>query len=90
MTFAVTFRGADGALREEAVEAASRGECFAQMKARGIVPVSVKEGKRKRPKNQDTRDTQDTRDKRRAVVVGVMGVLGVLGVMVPSRNLHRM
>ena len=47
MTFTVTYRGADGALREEAVEAASRAECFAQMKARGIVPVSVKEGARK-------------------------------------------
>ena len=47
MTFTVTYRGADGALREEAVEAASRGECFAQCKARGIVPVSVKEGARK-------------------------------------------
>ena len=81
MTFTVTCRGRDGSLREEAVEAASRAECFAQCKARGIVPVSVKEGKRKRPKNQDTRDTQDTRDKRRAVVVGVMGVVGVLGIL---------
>ena len=44
MTFTVTCRGADGALREEAVDAASRAECFAQMRARGIVPVSVKEG----------------------------------------------
>ena len=44
MTFTVTYRGADGALHEEAVEAAGRAECFAQMKARGIVPVSVKEG----------------------------------------------
>ena len=47
MTFTVTCRGADGALREETVEAASRAECFAQCKARGIVPVSVKEGARK-------------------------------------------
>jgi hypothetical protein len=44
MTFTVTYRGADGALREETVEAAGRAECFAKMKARGIVPVSVKEG----------------------------------------------
>ena len=44
MTFTVTYRGADGALREEAVDAASRAECFARMKARGIAPVSVKEG----------------------------------------------
>ena len=47
MTFTVTYRDAGGALREEAVEAAGRAECFAQMKARGIVPVSVKDGKRK-------------------------------------------
>jgi len=40
----VTYRGKDGARREEVVEAAGRAECFAQMKARGIVPVSVKEG----------------------------------------------
>ena len=47
MTCAVTYRGKDGSLREEAVEAASRAECFAQCKARGIMPVSVKEGARK-------------------------------------------
>ncbi len=47
MTFTVTYRGADGALREEAVEAVGRSECFAECKARGIVPVRVKEGKRK-------------------------------------------
>ena len=52
MTFTVTYRGADGALREEAVEAAGRAECFAQMKARGIVPVSVKEGARKGGRNE--------------------------------------
>ena len=44
MTFTVTYRGADGAVRTEAVEAASRAECFAQMKARGITPMNVKEG----------------------------------------------
>ena len=44
MTFTVTYRGADGAIREERVEAASRGECFAQCRARGIAPLSVKEG----------------------------------------------
>ena len=44
MTFTVTYRGADGAMREECVEAASRGECFAQCRARGIAPLSVKEG----------------------------------------------
>jgi hypothetical protein len=44
MTFTVTYRGADGALVTEAVEAANRSECFAQMKARGITPMGVKAG----------------------------------------------
>ncbi len=45
MTFTVTYRGADGAVREERVEAANRADCFAQCRARGIAPVSVKEGR---------------------------------------------
>ena len=44
MTFTVTYRGADGAMRDERVEAANRTECFAQCRARGIAPLSVKEG----------------------------------------------
>ena len=74
MTFTVTYRGADGALREECVEAASRGECFAQMKARGIVPMSVKEGdsvsrrgrggRRGEDGGRPRRDASDTRDRK--------------------------
>ena len=44
MTFTVTYRGADGALREDRVEAASRTECIAQCRAHRIAPLSVKEG----------------------------------------------
>ena len=44
MTFVVTYRGKDGALREESAEAAGRAECVVAMKARGIVPLSVREG----------------------------------------------
>ena len=47
MTFTVTYRGADGAVRTEAVEAASRADCFAQMRARGIMPTGVKSGGKK-------------------------------------------
>ena len=49
MTFTVTYRGADGAVRTEAVEAASRADCFAQMRARGIMPTGVKSGGKKKP-----------------------------------------
>ena len=45
MTFTVTYRAKDGALADEVVEAASRAECVAECKQRGIVPVSVREGK---------------------------------------------
>ena len=82
MTFTVTYRGADGALREECVEAASRGECFAQMKARGIVPMSVKEGGRsgkravspKRERKTSVRNGQDARSPSRHNVAFALSV----------------
>ena len=45
MLFTVTYRSKTGAKADIEIEAASRGECFAHCKARGIVPVSVKEGR---------------------------------------------
>jgi hypothetical protein len=46
MTFTVTYRGADGAMCEEAVEAADRAECVAECRRRGIAPASIREGGR--------------------------------------------
>ena len=45
MTFTVTYRAKDGALSEETVEAADRAACVTACKQRGIVPVSVREGR---------------------------------------------
>ena len=45
MTFTVTYRAKDGALREERVEAASRAECVAECRRRGIAPTKIAEGK---------------------------------------------
>ena len=45
MTFTVTYRGSNGALREECVEAASRAECLAECRRRGIAPTRIAEGK---------------------------------------------
>ena len=45
MTFTVTYRANDGAKREETVDAANRAECVAALKARGIVPTSIREGR---------------------------------------------
>ena len=43
MTFTVTYRGADGAPETDVVEAASRADCLAQMRARGMAVLGVKE-----------------------------------------------
>ena len=47
MTFTVTYRSKTGAKAEVEIEAASRSECMAECKRRGIVPIAVREGKRK-------------------------------------------
>ena len=44
MLFTVTYRGKDGALREERVEAANRAECVAECRRRGIAPTKIAEG----------------------------------------------
>ena len=45
MLFTVTCREKDGAKAEVEIEAANRSDCFAQCKARGIVPLGVREGR---------------------------------------------
>ena len=50
MTFTVSYRGPDGTIREERIEATGRSECFAQCRTRGIAPVRVKEGMNDRGK----------------------------------------
>ena len=45
MTFTVTYRAKNGALREERVEAASRTECVAECRRRGIAPTKIVEGR---------------------------------------------
>ena len=46
MNFTVTYRDRNGALREEAVEAADRAACVAECRRRGIAPVKIAEGAR--------------------------------------------
>ena len=48
MTFTVTYRAKDGALREERVEAASRAECVTVCRRRGIAPTGIREGGKNR------------------------------------------
>lgn len=46
MTFTVTYRDASGSTATAYIDAKGRAECFAECKARGIVPVAIKEGGR--------------------------------------------
>ena len=50
MTYTVTYRDKSGAKAEVEIEAATRAECMAECKARGIVPVSVREGRAASPR----------------------------------------
>ena len=85
MTFEVTYRGVDGAVHKEHMEAAGRGECLAQYRARGIAPISVKEGKPilRRAARESRRDGRDPKGKANgktvAWTVAVVIVLVVTG-----------
>ena len=55
MLFTVTYRGRDGALRNEVVQAADRTGCVAECRKRGIAPTKIVEGGKKRDGAQDAR-----------------------------------
>ena len=82
MTFTVTYRGADGAVREELVEAAGRGECLAQCRARGIAPISVAErrsdGKIRRSNHETRRSNGDARLSIRKTQRSILAAVAVM------------
>ena len=64
MTFTVTYRDKDGALRDECVEAASRAECVAACRGRGITPTAIREGGVRGGGRRAAAATPNGRDKR--------------------------
>ncbi len=76
MNFTVTYRTTSGARTVETVEATSRAEVFAKMKARGITPLSVAEGgKLPRPKKPAA---GGNRTVLRGAIAGILVVLVAL------------
>ena len=77
MLFTVIFRDANGASTTEVVEAASRADCFAQMRSRGVAVLSVKEGGVK--KSNRFRPTVNGRSKNSSgkLVTGILALLFV-------------
>ena len=53
MTFTVTYRAKNGAMREERIEAANRAECVAECRRRGIAPTKIAEGGKAGNRRQD-------------------------------------
>jgi len=77
MMWTVTYRDRGGRLAEIVIDAVDRKGCFVQMRQRGIVPLSVKEGTRKKPVST-VRQTRLPR-----VILGSLaGCVVILGVAV--------
>ena len=55
MVFTVTYRGKDGALHDEVIDAADRAGCVAECRKRGISPTKIVEGGK--GKDRDKRGT---------------------------------
>ncbi len=81
MTFTVTYRGRDGALHDEAIEAADRAGCVAECRRRGIAPTKIVEGRSGKsaasPKGRvGTGDSKRTTARWVAVAVLLVAVAG--------------
>ncbi len=91
MTFTVTYRAKDGALREERVEAANRAECVAECRRRGIAPTGIREGRSGKsaasPKGREgTGDSKRTTARWVAVAVLIIAVAGGVWWWVSARS----
>ena len=81
MKYTYIYRDASGAKHAGKVEAKNRAECFAKLKAQGIVPVQVREG----GSGQNARRPEAsgrTPVMRFLVGLGILAVLGVLAYLV--------
>ncbi len=81
MTFTVTYRGRDGALREECIEAADRAGCVAECRKRGISPTGIRDGSKGRDKRGPSRigAGDSKRTTARCVVAAVLAVVLTVG-----------
>lgn len=80
MNYTVTYRGDDGSLREDVIEASGRSDCFARCKAKGIVAVNVQECGPNHPKQASRplkRTSRAALCKRAALAVAaIVAILG--------------
>lgn len=88
MTFIVTYRGADGAVRDERVEAANRAECFSNCRAKGILPLGMEEsrsdGKTRRSIGKTQRSIRESERSisktQRSILIAALVVVVLAGV----------
>ena len=86
MTFTVTYRAKDGALREERIEAANRAECVAVCRQRGIAPTKIAEGRSGKsaasPKGANGKDARSPSQRRltgKAAILAAVALAAIAG-----------
>ncbi len=84
MTFTVTYRERSGAKAEVAIEAASRAECVAECRRRGISPMGISEGSRRKSRGMGAQSsqgdgTQRGRGARPMIVAAVLLFVAAIG-----------
>ena len=79
MTFTVTYRAKDGALREERVDAANRAECVAECRKRGISPTGIREGGKGMNRRQDGGSPSQRRLTGNAAILAAVVLAAIAG-----------
>ncbi len=74
MTFTVTYREKSGSKAETEIESASRAACLAECRARGIVPIGIREGR------SSSRCAAANTGSHRLLLAGAFLVIAVIGV----------
>lgn len=86
MLFTITYRGKDGTLREEAIEAADRTGCVAECRKRGISPTKIVEGGKGNDKSATARSGRRTTGK--VAILSALVIAALVGGVLWWSNVH--
>lgn len=86
MTFTVKYRANDGAMREERIEAANRGDCLVRCKARGIIPISVIASKGDNISKSEVSNGKCSFLRRGIILFAIVIVVGIATVWIDGKN----
>ena len=78
--YTITYRADDGSIATTTLEAADRAACVAACRARGITPVSIKEGQTSKAKGQASKPRNPETSKPRNLHVFVLALLALVAI----------